>query len=81
MAILCAALWLGLLVLALWVSQRPMNIPDFALPVAFVPCIAATYYGIRQLNRHIGDKALVTFPMLVFLCSIPIYLVMEVTIM
>lgn len=81
MAILCATLWLGLLILALWMSQRPADIPDFVLPASLVPCIAATYFGIRQLYRHIGGNAVVTFPMLVFLCSIPIYLLMEVTIM
>lgn len=81
LAVLSALLWMALLYAALWESKSPGDIPVFVVPLLFLSCIGLSLVGIRRLYRQIGQNATALFPMLVFLCAIPIYLIMEVTVM
>lgn len=71
--------WMALMYMVLAESQVPGLVPWYVIPALICTTLVTTYLGIRQL-RTMGGVAVAKFLMLVFLCAIPIYLIMEVTV-
>lgn len=79
-AILSSVSIVTMLFVVLWESQLPGTAPVWAIPILLLFGIGLSLAGIRKLN-HLKGQNVSRFLMLVFLCAIPIYLILEVTVM
>ena len=79
MCLASAMAWMGLLFGVLLFSERP----NFWIEVSCIPllgvAVALTVISNRRLKKLVGQEAVVTGPMIIFLCCIPAFVIVEST--
>ena len=69
----------GCLFFALWESAQPYNVPNYAFPVSAMVALGMSIAAILSMRRLVGSMAVLVAPALIFLGCIPVWLVLEVT--